>query len=92
MEAELAKQRGARAPAEVRELYLDNVKAAPQLAGLHAGYTELRTLSLTNTGLATLDHFPHLPKLTRVWWARAPGQGRAGRKGRACGGSGRMWT
>jgi hypothetical protein len=67
MEAAIARQLHGRVPAAVHELTLDNTSAVVGgLQTLLGAFTALRTLSLNNTGLATLDGFPHLPHLTHV--------------------------
>jgi len=66
MEDALAKELGGRDPATVRELILDNIVKTTHVAGLDGRFAELRSLSLINVGLTSLEGFPHLPKLRRV--------------------------
>jgi len=66
MEDALAKELSGRDPATVRELILDNIVKTTHLAGLDGRFAELRSLSLINVGLTSLEGFPHLPKLRRV--------------------------
>uniref|UniRef100_A0A1I8BJB0 LRRcap domain-containing protein n=1 Tax=Meloidogyne hapla TaxID=6305 RepID=A0A1I8BJB0_MELHA len=65
MEERIKKELNGKKPSKVQELLLDNCKVT-SISGLTDEFTRLKTLTLINVGLNSLDGLPKLPALRTI--------------------------